>query len=177
MRWMAWILLGSVVCGMAGPAEAGDFWKRMKRDYERTKAWPEPFVHRDREAVRAPWEVMKHNGWRAQNTLTEDLFTEDAQLTEAGRHKVIWIATQAPEERRTVYVLATHDLSATEARTSAVKNLVTELQANGVPAPELMMTSRRPLRWHGDYFDRIEKMNRESITPPVLPKMKLTTEG
>jgi hypothetical protein len=162
---------------MANPARGqwDEFKHRVHRDYHRTADWPEPFIHQDRSAVRAPWHVMAHNGWRAQNTLTEELFDQDLKLTEAGRRKVIWIATQVPEQRRTVYILATSDQAETEARTNAVRNLVAELAANGVAPPTMMMTTRRPLRWSGDYYDRVEKMGREAIAPPVLPQMVLTT--
>lgn len=188
----AW-LLGLAIVGVAAPIQAQNWcrgqcdggqahsqyhaWKyRVHRDYHRTADWPEPFVHIDRAAVRAPWGVMAHNGWRAQNTLTEELFDDEMRLTEAGRRKVIWIATQAPEERRAVYILATIDQAATEARTESVRGLAAELTANGVQPPALMLTTRRPLRWSGDYYDRVEKAGRDAIAPPVLPEMVLTTD-
>ena len=180
MRVMGWLLLAATVLGLATPVEAGgwkDFCRKFRRDYERTRAWPEPFIHKDREAARAPWEVMTHNGWRAQNTLSEELFTEEGDLTEAGRRKVMWIATQAPEERRTVYVLATEDLPATQTRTAAVRSLVAQLAQAGIAEPQLMMTSRRPLRWSGDYYEQVEQKGRDAIGPPVLPEMVLTTDG
>lgn len=146
------------------------------RDYHRTADWPEPFIHADRAAVRAPWSVMAHNGWRAENTLTEELFDAEHNLTEAGRRRVVWIATQVPEQRRTVYILVTEDQAATQARTESVRGATAQLAANGITPPTMMMTTRRPLRWSGDYYDRVEKAGREAISPPVLPEMVLTTD-
>ncbi|MCA9175383.1 MAG: hypothetical protein KDB14_12955 [Planctomycetales bacterium] len=180
MRRIIWVLLALAVWTPT-VADAGEGWKEFCRKFQlykkRTQAWPEPFIHRDREAVRSPWDVMEHNGWRSQNTLTEHLFTDDGELTEAGRRKIVWIATQAPEERRTVYILATEDRNATLSRTESVKQLVADLSQQGIAPPQMMMTSRRPLSWQGDYFDRVEKASRDNVAPPVLPEMVLTTEG
>lgn len=180
MRAMGWLLLTATIFGMAAPAEAdgwSEFWARYCRNYQRTRHWPEPFNYADRQAVRAPWAIMEHNGWRAQNTFTEELFNTDAELTEAGRRKLAWIATQAPEERRVVYVLATADRAASQARAHSMRNAVGRLVEAGIQPPELMMTSRRPLRWSGDYYEQVEQKGRQAIQPPVLPEMVLTTGG
>ena len=180
MRAMGWLLVTATILGIAAPAQADgwkEFWARYHRNYERTRLWPEPFVHADRMAVRAPWVVMEHNGWRAQNTFTEELFDDEGQLTEAGRRKLIWIATQVPEDRRIVYVLATADQQATQARARSMREVVAQLTEAGIQAPELMMTSRRPLRWSGDYYEQVEQKGRQAIQPPVLPEMVLTTSG
>ena len=180
MRAMGWLLLVATIFGMAAPANADgwhEFWAKYERNYERTRLWPEPFIHADRKAVRAPWAIMEHNGWRAQNTFTEELFDNDAKLTEAGRRKLVWVATQAPVERRVVYVLATADRTATTARARSMQDAVNQLVEAGVQAPELMMTTRRPLRWSGDYYEQVDQKGRQAIQPPVLPEMVLTTSG
>jgi hypothetical protein len=177
MRRVAIAIMALLFAANAAPVGAGEFWHRYVKDYLRTRAWPQPFVKQDRAAVRAPWVVMAHNGWRAQNTLTGHLFDLTGNLTEAGRRKIHWIATQVPVERRTVYVLTSSSQEQTQTRTRAVQDYIALLARNGIASPELMLTDREPLRWSGDYYDRVEKAGREAIAAPVLPEMQLTTDG
>lgn len=162
---------------VASSADAGEFWRQFWKDYERNKCWPQPFVQPDRMAARAPWEIMAANGWRAQNTMTAPLFTEENELTEAGRRKIFWIATQAPVPRRNVFVMIDENRQVTDARAAAVQRYVVVLAQNGISAPGIQLTDREPIRWSGDFYNRVEAMRRESIPPPVLPDMVLTTDG
>ena len=98
--------LVSLACTV--PARAnwiGEFFYCMARDTKRRNCWPKPFVCPDRQAVRAPFVVMVNNGWRFQNMLGDHHFASDTgELNEAGRIKVRWILTQAPQQHRSVYV-------------------------------------------------------------------------
>ncbi len=93
-------------CGSVAQADWDSFWHGVHVDYARVNAWPQPFNDVDARQARAPFEVMKQNGWRAHNTIGHELFRDgDAVLTAAGNRRVLWIASQAPMNRRTIYVL------------------------------------------------------------------------
>src|SRR5690606_38490270 len=95
--------LASSAAAMAGWRE---FYHQSKIDYRRSKEWPYPFVCADRMATRTPLAMQVDNGWRRQNTLGTEMFSiETGELTQAETHKVRWIVTQAPVQRRTVWVL------------------------------------------------------------------------
>jgi hypothetical protein len=158
----------------AAPAWAGEmaesFWMRMKLDFHRNNNWPATFVYADREAVHAPFAVMVHNGWRAQNTIGPYHFEEGStDLTEAGRLKVQWILTQAPEEFRTIYVEQAESRQATAARLSAVRTLASRIVLPGEAAH--VVETAIPVRgWSGESVDSMYIKYRESRPAPVLPK-------
>ena len=65
-----------------------------------------PFRCADQMAVRQPLAAMVDNGWRREKTLGNEMFdAEKNTLTKAGYIKANWIVTQAPVQRRTVWVL------------------------------------------------------------------------
>ena len=171
------VMLAMLGTCLTSAAQGGELWNRFWQDYYRNKCWPQPFVKQDRAAARAPWEVMSANGWRAQNTMTAPLFTDDNELTEAGRRKIFWIATQAPIIRRNVFVMIDQDRKVTQARAAAVQRYVVVLAENGIASPSVQLTDREPLRWSGDFYNRVEAMRRETIPPPQLPEMVLTTDN
>lgn len=175
-RALLWTTL-ALVLGSTGAARAGDFWQRYWRDYERSRTWPYPFVCQDRAAAKAPWEIMTTNGWRAQNTLTAPLFDPEQQLTDAGKRKVFWIATQAPEMRRSVFIMADSSQDVTGQRLASVQAYVAQLNANGIVAPEVAVTDRQPMSWSGDYYEQLESKRRAAIQAPTLPDMVSTTGG
>ena len=77
------------------------FCHSVARDTKRRNCWPEPFTRPDRYAVRAPFALMVSNGWRRQNLLGEHHFVDQGgKLTEAGRLKIRWILTEAPQHHR-----------------------------------------------------------------------------
>ena len=170
-RWFLGVL---VAVTMLAPVSAradwwSSFWHRAHVDYHRNNCWPEPFVHADRQAARAPFEIMKHNGWRLQNTLGDQLFhPETHELTRAGALKVQWVVTQSPPHRRTVYVLRTLDPEATHRRVDAVQQVVARSLPGG-PLPPVVVTTKQPLAGSGDYFDQIDRRMRASIPVPRLP--------
>ncbi len=150
-------------------AEWQAFWTRFSTDYHRNNCWPAPFVQPDREAVRAPWAVMEHNGWRAYNTLAKQSFNEHNQLTSAGRTKVRWIVTQAPVDRRSVYVLRGETPDATRDRLQSVRDAMTDVTGANMAEAMVVVTDRVPRTGGGDYMDMIDRKLRESIPVPVLP--------
>ncbi len=64
---------------------------------------------------------MINNGWRRQNLLGDYHFEEGTnQLTAAGKLKSKWILTQAPQDRRTIFVQRGETQSDTASRIAAV---------------------------------------------------------
>ena len=172
-RWIVVIgVLAAMHCGVARAdlrARIDAFWARFQKDYRRTNCWPTPFVQPDREATRAPWAIMTHNGWRAHNTLGQQSFTEQNELTSAGRTKIKWIITQAPVERRSVYVLRGDTPDATRDRLQAVRDIVSEVTGAQTAEAMVVVTNRVPRAGAGDYMDRVDSKARDAIPAPVLP--------
>jgi hypothetical protein len=157
--------------GSAGSAQAGwtEFWCRFHLDYHRMKCWPEPFVRADRQAVRAPFEVMANNGWRSQTTMGDCFFDQETQqLTKSGELKLRWIVTEAPVDRRTVFVLRGHSPEATSIRVDSVQQAVVRILPEG-PLPPVLITDTAPRGGSGDYLDHIDRTYRSSLPAPHLP--------
>ena len=169
-------LLGSilVVPSISTPASAGwgEFCHGVKVDWHRNNCWPEPFVHADRQAARAPFGVMISNGWQRELTLASYHFDPITnQLNSAGDAKLVWILTQAPEHRRTVFVLRNLDREITATRLDAVQQRTAALLPEGA-LPDVLVTNTAPRGGSADYIDAINRQYREGIPAPVLPAMQ-----
>ena len=167
----------AVMTSFVPQSQAGDFWHRFWLDFHRNHAWPQPFNHIDRQATIRPWNLMMHNGWRKQNTVSGQLFDRETNsLTRAGRLKVRWIASQAPLHRRTVYVLRGHTSEITEARLESVRAAIEELAVRGQP-PQVVLTHKAPIGSSGAYFDAVDRQYRTSIPRPRLPATEAASTG
>ena len=161
----------AILCGMClhSPVWAGDFWHRCYIDARRMNSWPDPFRMVDREAARAPFEVMKDAGWRLENTLVDALFTDEQELTRAGKIKIRHILTQVPLHRRTIYVLEGETTEITEKRVDTVQRVVADMVPDG-QLPPVLVTQVVPRGGAGEYLNLVNRKYRESIPPPVLPE-------
>ena len=169
--------LMAVITSFVPPAQAGDFWHRFWLDFHRNRAWPQPFNHIDRQAAIRPWNLMLHNGWRKQNTISSQLFDQETNsLTRAGRLKVRWIALQAPMHRRTVYVLTGRTPEVTEARLESVRAVVDKIAVHG-QSPQVVLTNKAPVGSSGAYFDAVDRQYRTSIPAPRLPDADAESTG
>lgn len=166
------IALTVLVAGISltGSAQAQfKFRGRMATDFDRNKYWPAPFQHWDRQALRAPFAVMVDKGWQLENTVGAFHFDREThQLTAAGYHKVRWIVTEAPIQRRSVFVERGPDDEATATRIDAVQRAVTQYVVEG-PLPEVVATNKRPPGAPADVIDRIYRGRDASQPAPVLP--------
>ena len=161
----------------AANADWRQFWHRFHVDALRMNCWPEPFVHADRETVRTPLIAMTAAGWRTQNTLSDHLFDANSQfLTQAGKLKVHWIVSQAPEHRRTVFVLRGEDERLTQIRLDSVRQAMDRTTSDG-PKPEVFVTNIVPAGGSGAYFDEVDRQLKASVPPPRLPDRESTTDG
>jgi hypothetical protein len=160
-----------IALGFAAQVSAGvlcDAVNSVACDVKRRQCWPEPFVHADRAAVRAPFCVMVSNGWRRQNLLGEFHFEPSTgQLTEAGRVKVRWILTVCPEQHRMVYVHTADKEEETSARIAAVQQWAAQIAPQSMP--QVMPTSIPDDGWPADQVDLIGRKFLASTPVPQLP--------
>jgi len=85
--------------------------------------WPSQYVPAARRSVQNVYEIMVNNGWRRQNLLGAYHFNPDSnELTEAGKLKVKWILSQAPQHRRSIFVERGSDPSRTDARVASINH-------------------------------------------------------
>lgn len=172
--WLSAALAGVVVASSLGVAQAGwlkNLFKSLHTDFRRSNSWPEPFLQADREAVWAPMAVMVNNGWRVQNTLTDEHFKDNvAELNEAGRLKVEHIVRRAPAQFRGVFVLVGDSPEETSERIAHVQQVAAELTLDG-PPPGVYQTDVAPDQWPADYVNAVEGKFLESTPSPRLPEV------
>lgn len=170
-RKMSKLLVFVVVAAASVPAYAG--WPEWKHnahvDYARNNCWPQPFRGADAQSVVAPFEIMKANGWRDNNTLGTGLFADSNTLTNAGRLKVEWIVTQAPSNHRIVYVKSGRTPQQTAARVESVQLAVSELIPTGA-LPEILVTDMEPSTSSGSYQTLVHRALTKSTPLPRLGK-------
>lgn len=112
---------------------------------------------------------MTHNGWRLHNTIGHELFrVGDGALTPAGRGRVEWIASQAPEHRRVVHVLRGSSQQETNARLASVRATIGKLHFVG-PPPEVVITNVEPATVGGAWANQINRKWLDSLPAPQLP--------
>lgn len=174
------LIAGLLLTAAAGTVQAG-WWQRLvhsvRTDFHRNNEWPYTFVYADREAAFAPFEVMTYNGWRVQNTLGDHHFdAATGALTEAGRIKVQWIVTQAPEEYRTIYVQRAESSAVTVDRLEAVREVALAAAPEGM-TPEIAETSIAPRGTPADYIDNVGRKYSDSMPAPRLPKSVSDSSG
>jgi hypothetical protein len=170
------VVVGLIALTSNAHAQFG-FWQCKKLDYERNKYWPEPFIHWDRQAARAPWAVMIDRGWELQNTVGDFHFdAETNQLTSAGEHKLQWIIHEAPLHRRTVFVQRGLTADQTATRIDAVQQAVARNLPEG-PLPEVLATNMSPPGAPADEIDRVYRGRDAAQPAPVLPAAAATGGG
>jgi hypothetical protein len=148
----------------------------VKRGAQRNCLWPWPYVCADRVAVREPFALMVNNGWRRQNLLGPHHFNDRSdQLTSAGELRVQWIMTQAPGQRRTIFIERDIDPGITSQRMAAARTYATRLAIDG-QTPQLMeshlVSEGRP----ASVVDATNVRFQESLPPPTLPASTVSTE-
>jgi hypothetical protein len=168
-RWMLGLALFSAAVGQSANADWPSFWHAKHIDYARNNVWPQPFVDVDAQAVQAPFAVMKHNGWRAHNTIGNELFREgDCSLNLAGSRRVEWIAKQAPHDRRTIYVLRGTNQDETDLRLASVHQSLASMQIGG-PIPQVVVTDIEPAAASGGWATSVSRQWMQNLPAPKLP--------
>lgn len=96
--------------------------------YHSNVHWPKIYIPPARRSVCATYSAMINNGWRRQNLLGDYHFNKEThELTNAGKLKVNWILSQAPVQRRNVFVQRGGQEVDTTARIAAVHDYASKM--------------------------------------------------
>ena len=149
-------------------ADWHSFWHNVHVGTQRNNAWPDPFNEADAMQVVAPFEVMKNNGWRVHNTIGHELFRDgDGALLASGNKRVEWIASQAPTNRRDVYVMRGRTAEETQARVASVRQSLTGLGTAN--PPQVWVTDIEPTSASGAWATQINRSWLQELPAPKLP--------
>jgi len=170
----------AVVAGLVQRASAVWFDETVqyvKRGYHQNTDWPWPYICPDRIAVREPFCLMVNNGWRRQNLLGPHHFNADAnKLTTAGELRVRWIMTQAPPERRSIFIERSIESDITAQRLATVREFAVQVATDG-STPQVsdtyLISEGRPAA----VVDATNVRFYESTPPPVLPAATVSATG
>jgi hypothetical protein len=145
-----------------------DTYRNIKRGYHRNVAWPWPYICPDRVAVREPFRIMVDNGWRRQNLLGPHHFKQETnELTTAGELRIHWIMTQAPPDRRRIFVERSDNPEITAQRMEVARVYAAHVAAGTEPhvTDTHLVSEGRP----ASVVDATNVRFYESMRPPVLP--------
>jgi hypothetical protein len=169
-----WIAAVAVVFAAGVVTSAHAVWidqtvHHIKRGYHRNVDWPWPYICPDRAAVREPFCIMVDNGWRRQNLLGPHHFNSNThQLTTAGELKIRWIMTQAPPNRRGIFVERSLAADVTAERIATARDFAAQVAVDG-QVPEVMETHLLSEGRPASVVDQTNVRFYESLPPPVLP--------
>ena len=117
----------------------------------------------------SPFRLMAAKGWERQNLLADYHFSDsDRQLNAGGEDRVNWIATQAPVNRRIVYVQRGPTQKITAARVRAVQQSLAQLAPNG-PLPQVMESSLDSRGYAGEDVDAVLTGSNKTRPDPRIP--------
>jgi hypothetical protein len=149
----------------------------VKHGYRTNQMWPWPYVCPDRIAVREPFCLMINNGWRRENLLGAHHFIpETNQLNPAGQLRVNWIMTQAPPDRRSIFVERSLDPNVNTQRIAAVQDYATKVALDGRTPPVSgthLVSEGRP----ASLVDMTNTKFQQSMPVPVLPAAQSTSSA
>ena len=164
-RTFATLSITAFACSFVGCAEMRH---KAGVDYARNVSWPQPFRGADSNSVIAPFEIMRDNGWRENNTLGTSLFSAKNALSEAGAIKVQWIVSQAPQNQRIVYVKSGNTEQDTNTRVESVQLAVSQMIPSG-PLPQILVTDIEPATSSGAYQTLVHRALIKTTPTPRLP--------
>jgi hypothetical protein len=120
---------------------------------------------------------MVENGWRRQNLLGPHHFnSETNKLTTAGELRVRWIMTQAPPNRRNIFVERSIEPDITAQRIEMVREYAAQVVVDGQMAQITdthLISEGRP----ASVVDATNVRFQESLPPPILPPNGLSVGG
>lgn len=178
MPRMCVVLVGFFVIGGSSTLAQDHWFGRWHRHChtvkERNTCWPKPFIDADRESVEEPFRAMVHNGFKRQHLLSAHHF-EGGTLNEAGRMKAIWLISQTPAHRHSIFVQRSMDPQETHDRISSVQSWANKI-ARGGPVT-VMASDMAPRPSAGDRLDMINRKADETIPNPRIPASSGTLTG
>jgi hypothetical protein len=149
----------------------------VKQGYYTNSMWPWPYVCPDRIAVREPFAVMVNNGWRRENLIGAHHFIpETNQLNAAGQLRVQWIMTQAPPDRRSIFVERSLDQNVNAQRIAAVQGYATQVALDG-RTPQVNQTHLVSEGRPASLVDFTNTKFQQSMPVPVLPAAQGNTSA
>ena len=152
------------------PATAADLVDNWIQDCKMKLHWPKPYLCPDRQTVRQPFAIMVDNGWQRQNSLIDIHFEAGgAQLTEAGRLKILWILNDAPEQHRIVYVRRAQTPQEMAMRMEAAQSFVAHSAFPGQAVP-VLETTRPEDNWSANHVELVELRAIKAAPEPKLPR-------
>jgi hypothetical protein len=145
------------------------FFRSCHYDFYRNTRWPAPFRAMDTSSVLSYFEVQRNNGWKLHNTLGTAMFDPNTHLlTDSGRAHLRWIVTNAPQERRVIFVLQGTDQQETAQRIESTQLAVSEMVPVG-PLPKIYLTDTDSPGSSGVYQTAIVRSMTNSVPAPRLP--------
>lgn len=149
----------------------------VKQGYHVNAMWPWPYVCPDRIAVREPFALMVNNGWRRETLLGSHHFVpETNQLNAAGQLRVQWIMTQAPPDRRSIFVERSLDQNVTAQRIAAVQGYAAQVALDG-RQPQVNQTHLVSEGRPATLVDFTNTKFQQSMPVPVLPAGQPSTSA
>ena len=163
------LLVTSLLSLPTASADWHSFVARMKLDWHRNNAWPEPFRYMDRQTVNAAFAAQTAKGWQTQNTIGDVHFDpESNKLTSAGVAHVYNVLVNSPPQQRMVFVQQGFDEQTTEKRLDEVQQTIARMMP-GRAMPAVVRTDGAPASGKATYPDMINQKFNSAITSPVLP--------
>lgn len=151
--------------------------EKFKQSFFDNLMWPSQYIYAARTGVKQPFAVMVNNGWRRQCLLGPHHFDEQNEaLSESGRLKTEWILTQAPPNRRNIYVQQGRNESQTNVRVQAVHEFAAADLPQVVPGsvtPTMLRERGRPAAIIDQAFTGFA----ENQPVPMLPQGSTTGVG
>ena len=145
------------------------FTQSFHYDYYRNARWPTPFRAMDTSAVLSYFEVQRNNGWKLHNTLGTAMFDSTTHLlTDSGRAHLRWIVTNAPQDRRVLFVLQGLTQQETAQRIESTQLAVSEMVPVG-PLPKIYLTDTDAPGSSGVYQTAVVRAMTNSVPAPRLP--------
>lgn len=171
-------LVAVAACGTASAQQAycppacgpdGNCAQNFHYSFYRNAAWPMPFRAMDTAAVTSIFEAQRNNGWKLSNTIGAAMYAPGThELTDAGKAHLRWVVTQAPENRRVVFVRQGANQAVTAKRVESTQLAISELIPVG-PLPQLYLTQRDAPMSSGEYQTTVLRALTSSVPPPRLP--------
>lgn len=146
------------------------FCQSFHYDFYRNKHWPMPFRAMDTSSVLGYFDAQRNKGWMLHNTLGAAMFDPATdQLTDSGQAHVRWIVSQAPQNRRVVFVLQGRDQESTAKRVESTQLAISQMIPVG-PLPSIYLTNRDAPGSSGVYQTAITRALTTSVPAPRLPQ-------
>ena len=141
----------------------------FKQSYWANSIWPSQYIAGARSGINGAFCGMVNNGWRRQNLMGQYHFKNDSQeLTESGRLKAEWVLTQAPMQRRNLFVQRAGEEEQTAQRVQSVQEFAANISTDGNPA-EINETEIREVGHPATLVDKTFVGFSDNRPLPVLP--------